>query len=121
MSISAPSVDVAAGGALRENGHFAVERHEGRAAVGERHVLAAMADVRRVDLEIHEQDVRPACPNVTELEGQTAVRASLADRARLDRVDRDSLGPARIEDQDRLLEVAARVDAEARHVQKPTA
>src|SRR5205823_3752607 len=52
--------------------------------------------------------------SVPEREDDLPVRARLADRARLDRVDRDPFGPAGIEDEGCLLQLAVRDDVEPR-------
>ena len=59
--------------------------------------------------------------DATELEGEAAVAARLADRRRLDGVDRDSLRPAGVEDERGFTDFADGVDPEARLVGEPAA
>src|SRR5204863_3787728 len=77
-------------------------------------MAAAKGHVRRVDLEVREEDVALARRDVAELEGDAAVVAGLADGARLDRVDGHALGPARAEHEVRVFDLLARGDVEAR-------
>src|ERR1051325_6031677 len=108
--------------ALREDVDVAREGQEAVLAVVEPdRLLAAERDVRRVDLELHEEDVALARADVAELEGQAPAVARLADRARLDRVDRHPLGPARAEHEVGVLDVLARRDVETRLEEKSSA
>src|ERR671910_1041149 len=78
-----------------------------------------MPDVGRVHLELEEEDVLLAGRDAAELEGKAAVAACLADRGRLDGVDRDPLGPAGVENERSLPDLADGVDPEARLVEEP--
>jgi hypothetical protein len=61
-------------------------------------------DVRRVHLELHEEQVGLPLRNVPERELELAVAARLTRRAGLDRVDLLALRPAGVEDEDRVLD-----------------
>src|SRR5437763_17103172 len=67
-----------------------------------------MTDVRRVDLELHVEDEGLVLRDVAERELELPVMARFARRARLDRVDRHTLGPAGAERQDRVLNLLLR-------------
>src|SRR6059036_132319 len=85
---------------LGEYRQLPVEGQKARLAVVQPDGLrAAERDVRRVHLELQVEDVALARRDVPELEGEPAVVARLAHRARLDRVDRHSFGPAGAEDE----------------------
>src|SRR5215207_3689911 len=81
-------------GALGPDGDRAVDCGEQLVAVIELHVLRAVPDVGRVHLELEEENVLLPGRDAAELEGEAAVAARLADRGRLDGVDRDSFRPA---------------------------
>ena len=72
-----------------------------------------MTDVRRVDLELHVEDEGLVLRDVAERELELPVMACFARRARLDRVDRHTLGPAGAELQDRVLDLLMRSDVKA--------
>src|SRR5262249_39952417 len=74
----------------------------------------APGEGRCVQLELHIEHERLALRDVPEPEREPPVPARLADRARLDRVDRHAFRPAGIEHERRLLQLLARVDVEAR-------
>src|SRR4051812_40441384 len=106
----------------RVDGHAVVEYEDLLRTVVELDVLRpSPGDVRRVDLNLQEQDVRAAPRDVPEVERELSVPARLADRARLDRVDRHALRPAGIEHQHGVLQVLVRVDVEPRAPQEAAA
>src|SRR5207237_8150354 len=79
----------------------------------------APRDVRRVHLELHEEQVGLPLRDVAESELELAVAARLTRRAGRDRVDLLTLGPAGVEDEDRLLQVLPRSDVDAGRVDAP--
>src|SRR2546421_9951539 len=83
-----------------------------RLSVVEPRRARAMADVRRVDLELHVEDEGLVLRDVPERELELPVGAGLAGRARLDRVDGHALRPA-AEDKNRVLDLLVRRDVEA--------
>src|SRR5437667_10705219 len=84
-----------------------------RFPVVERRRAGAMADVRRVDLELHVEDEGLVLWDVAECELEPSVVTRLTRRARLDRVDRHALRPACTEHQDRVLDLPMRRDVNA--------
>src|SRR4051812_40926320 len=73
-----------------------------------------MPDVRRVHLELQEEQVVVAGRDVPEIERKPPVAARLADRARLDGVEGHPLEPAGIEHERRVANLANRLDVKAR-------
>src|SRR5439155_18941141 len=84
-----------------------------RLPVVERRRARAVADVRRVDLKLHVEDEGLVRGDVPERELELSVVAGLVRRARLDRVDRHALGPARAEHENRVLDLLMRCDVES--------
>src|SRR3954469_17267107 len=78
-----------------------------------------MSDVRRVDLELHEEQVGVACGDVSEIEAEPAVAACFIHRRRFDRVHGHSLEPSRMQNESRFFEVLTRGDVEARLIDEP--
>src|SRR5437764_4001849 len=106
----------------REDVDVAGERQEAVLAVVEPDgLLAAQRDVGRIDLELHKEDEALPRADVAELERHAPAVARLAHRARLDRVDRHPLGPARSEHEVGVLDVLPRGDVEARLVEEASA
>src|SRR6476469_3464279 len=90
-----------------EDGDRAVDVREDARPVEQLDVLCPVPrDVRRVHLELHEEDVRLASGDVPEREDEPPVVAALREGRGLDGVHVHALGPAGIEDQLRLAEVA---------------
>ena len=85
-----------------------------RLAVVEVDVGRAAADVRRVDVELQEEEVIVARGDVAELERDAPVAARLADGRRLDRVQRHALEPPFVELESSVLQVAVGGDREPR-------
>src|SRR5207237_6807970 len=90
----------------------AVVREDARVSVVQRDVLRAAADVRRVDLELHEEPEEVPLRDVSEREEEVAVTARLAHRRRLDGVHRLALAPTRRQEERRALQVVVRADRE---------
>src|SRR5205085_11095496 len=84
-------------------------------------VLGSVADVRRVDLERDPEGQMAAARDVPQREDELPVVRSFTDRLRRETVDGVGLGPARVEDQDRVLDLVSSIDAEARRIDKPAA
>src|SRR6266487_148107 len=101
---------------LGKDGHGAFEGQEARLAIPQLDGLRAAADVRRIDLELQEEEVVPAPRDVPELEREPPVVARLAYRARLDRVERHALEPPGPEHERRILQLPPRDDVETRLV-----
>src|SRR5918999_3941573 len=104
-----------AGWALWEDGHGAVDASQEGLAVVQLHVVRMPADVRGIDLELHEHEQRLTGRNPAEIERDAPVAARLADRCGLQRVQVHLLEPAGIEDERRAPDLAPRANVKARH------
>ena len=92
-----------------------------RLGVVELEAVGAVADVGRVDLELHPDDEPVAGVDAVVAEHDAPVAAGLADRRGLDRVELHALDPALVEDEPRVLDGAQRADLDARLEEQPAA
>ncbi len=101
--------------------HVTLGGEQERLAVEEARLLRARAEGRGVDLHLQVEGVGLALTDVAEVEGQQAVLARFAECGRLHGVQRDPLEPLGREDDDGVLDLLAREDAQPRLEDEPAA